>query len=68
MCQCSIDDAQELYFCGFWFFEGERGQMCTNVECLMHILKCKCYVFIDFVFLKANRRLNVMMLNVSYIF
>ena len=43
MCWCSIIDAyleaQELWFCGFWFFEGIGGQMCVDVECLMHILK-----------------------------
>jgi hypothetical protein len=39
-------------FCEFWFLEGVGGQVCANVEYLMHVLKHKCYSFVGF--LKAN--------------
>lgn len=35
------------------FFEDVGGQIWNHVECLMHILKCKCYTLIGFGFLKV---------------
>ena len=44
--------AQKLYFCGFLYFEGVQGHVCVDVTCMMHILKPKSYVFVNFGFLE----------------
>ena len=42
--------AKNSNFVGFNFLEGVRRQMCIDIECLMHILKCKYYAFSAFGF------------------
>ena len=38
-------EAQKLYCCGLWFYEGLEGQMYVDVKFFMYILKHKCYIF-----------------------
>jgi len=35
-------------------FQGVQGHMCVDFKCMMHVLRPKCYVFVDFGFLSRD--------------
>jgi hypothetical protein len=57
-------EAQQLCFCEFWQFEGVEGEICADVQSLMH----KNFIFVGFGSWKVKEVKCVQMLNVGCIF